>query len=382
MLDYKHTLEQHHPDHINQILYVPDNFKIELEDRFGKFRSVDAAKEMATWLISEDGYNLEYDVDANLTPSQALKHRRGNCLSFTLLIIELAKSLDITIKANQVDLPSIWGENGDEDLVFYRHVNGILKKGASKQILDLAIEDYNFAYPQRVISTEQSIALLYSNKGIDALRDKDLNSAQHYLKLAVSSFPENPDMWINYGAFLKASKNYDLAEASFLHALSLRDKNNLAASNLERLYRVLGQHKKAKLYAKKAEYARKKNPYYLFKIAKQQFFDGEHDKALKSINRSIRYHKKDHRFFALRSMIHRTQDQFIKALKDLARATLVSHQEHDIDRYQRKAEIIVARLQSGDAIDGDGQTIQYRQNRNLPSTQRSSCDRAHDLCRR
>ena len=61
-------------------------------------------------------------------------------------------------------------------------------------------------------------------------------------------------------------------------------------------------------------------------------------------------------------MIHRTQDQYIKALKDLARATLVSHQEHDIDRYQRKAEIIVARLQSGDAIDGDGQTIQYRQN--------------------
>lgn len=348
LINYKNTLAVDHPDHINQVIHLPDNFKHEIKQRFGRLRSIDAVHKMAKWLISKDGYDLKYDIDANLTPSEALEQRRGNCLTFTLLIIELAKSINITINANQVDLPDVWGENGDEDLVFYRHVNGIMKKGGNTQILDLAIQDYNFAYPQRIISQQQSVALLYSNKGVDSLRDRNHEKARHYLKLAVSAFPENPDMWINYGALLKANNEYDLAEASFLHALKLRDKNNLAASNLERLYRVLEQHKKAQLYAKKAEQARKRNPYYLFKIAKQQFFDGHSEQALNTINRSIRFHKKDHRFFALRSMIHQSQELYVKALQDLVKATRVSHKEDDINRYQEEAKMIIAKLQSSE----------------------------------
>ena len=363
-VNYKDSINEQHPDHFNQLFYVPEDFKVEIKERFGHLQSTEASSAMANWLISEDGFDLVYDIQANLVPSETLQQKRGNCLSFTLLIIELARSLNITIKANQVDLPGNWGESGEEDLVFYRHVNGVIKRGLKTQILDLAISDYNFAYPQRVITKPQSAALMYSNKGIDALRIKDFETAFHYLRLAVSYFPENPDMWINLGALYKAQEKFKVAEVSYLHALKLRDKNNLAASNLERLYRVTGETHKAQLYAKKAEKARRKNPYYLFKIATQQFFDMEYDAALGSVNKAIKQHKKDHRFFALRSKIHRARNYYIDALEDLARATLVASHEGDINRYQEKAHVIVARLQSGDAIEESDRKIKI--NKDLP----------------
>ena len=352
VINYKDTLSEDHPDHLKQLFYIPEDFKDEVKNKFGHYSSHNrAAKELGHWLIRPDGFGLKYDIEANLIPSQALEEKLGNCLSFTLLIIELADSLGITIEANQVDLPGIWGESGDEDFVFYRHVNGIMTIGANTQILDLAIEDYNFAYPQRVISKQQSAALMYSNKGVDSLRENDIETADHYMKLSISYFPENADMWVNYGALQKAQNDYELAEASYLQALKISDKNNLAASNLERLYTSQGQVDKAKLFAKKAEKARKKNPYYLFKNAKQHFFDQDYDLALATVNKSIRYHKKDHRFYALRSVIHRAQKSYFEALKDLARATKIANHEGDRNRYQRKAQVIVARLESGDAIE-------------------------------
>jgi len=352
VVNYKDTLSDDHPDHLKQLFFIPEDFKNEVKNKFGNFSSKNrAAKELGHWLIRPDGFGLKYDLKANLIPSHALEEKLGNCLSFTLLIIELADSLGITIEANQVDLPGSWGESGDEDFVFYRHLNGIMKVGGDTQILDLAIEDYNFAYPQRVISKQQSAALMYSNKGVDALRENDLETAEHYLKLSISYFPENADMWVNYGALQKAQKDYQLAEASYLQALKISDKNNLAASNLERLYTNQGEEGKAQLFAKKAERARNKNPYYLFKNAKQHFYDQDYDLALKTVKKSIRYHKKDHRFYALRSMIYQAQRNYFQALKDLARATTVADQEDDRDRYKERAQAIVAQLESGDAVE-------------------------------
>ncbi len=350
-INYKETIDENHPDHLNQLFYVPEGFTSELQERFGRLDSIRAANKIAKWLVSDDGYGLAYDIKANLTPSEAIEQKRGNCLSFTLLIIELGKNLDIKIEANQVDVPDEWGENGQEDLVFYRHVNAIMKHGLETQILDLAISEYDYGYPQRIISRIESAGLMYSNKGVEALAIEDFETALHYLKLAVSHFPDNPDMWINLGALYKAQHQYDEAEASYLRALSLRDKNNLAASNLERLYRLLGNSRKAELYAAKAEKARRKNPYYLFKVASQKFLDQHYDDALVSVNKAIKHHKKDHRFFSLRSEIHKAKEQYIKALEDLAQASLLTNEESDIIKYRESARSVVARLQSSGALE-------------------------------
>ncbi len=365
VLSYKERLEENHPDQLDKLFFVPDQMLQEVQSRFGHLQSSRAASTLAKWLIDPDGYNLVYDISANLKPSNALEEKRGNCLSFTLLLIELADSINVEIRPNQVDLPDTWGDSGEDNLVFYRHINGIHKNYRQTQVLDLAIQDYDFAYPQRVISKEHAAALLFSNKGVDGLKENNYEKAFHYLKLSISHYPNNPDMWINLGAAYKSAGQLDLAEASFLHALGLRDRNNLAASNLERLYRSEGQQSKARHYAKKAERARKRNPYYQFKVAQSRFKQSHYDDSLNAVQKAIRFHNKDHRFFDLRSRIHFVKRRYVEALKDLDKAFRLAREDSYREEYQERVQNIIARiekiaLQQDENSDSyDGRQVRY-----------------------
>ncbi|MFT4636412.1 MAG: hypothetical protein ACI854_002125 [Arenicella sp.] len=112
---------------------------------------------MAQWLIDPNGHKLSYDINANLTPAQAFAQRRGNYLSFTLLLVELTAGLAIELKVNKVDLPDMWGQNLQHDLIFYRHVNAMFKTVCSTQIFDLAMKEYKQGLPQRLISNRSTV---------------------------------------------------------------------------------------------------------------------------------------------------------------------------------------------------------------------------------
>ena len=97
----------------------------------------------------------------------------------------------------------MWGQDAQDDLIFYRHVNAVYKTVASTQIFDLAMEEYKPGFPQRLISKHQATALLFSNIGIEKLKKDNIDGAIHYLTLISINVPKNPDMWINLGAAYK-----------------------------------------------------------------------------------------------------------------------------------------------------------------------------------
>ena len=86
---------------------------------------IPAAGRIAKWMVDADGLAMQYDIDANFSPIQAYTEKRANCLSFTLLLRALVAEIGIEIQINEVDIPANWGMNYDENVVFYRHVNGI-----------------------------------------------------------------------------------------------------------------------------------------------------------------------------------------------------------------------------------------------------------------
>jgi Flp pilus assembly protein TadD len=344
VLAYYDQLPSDHPDRLEAFFYIPQSTKDIVKREFSsRFRDARGTL-LAEWLMSPDDHSMIYDIDANLRPHEVFEQRRGNCLSFTLLMMQLSKELGLTLRVNQVDLPDMWGQSENQDLVFYRHVNAIQKTNRFTHVYDLALQDYRTGYPQRLLTEQQGAALLFSNKGLKFLQKGDTNSAFHYLKLAVSLHPNSADMWINLGSAYKKSNQWSLAENSYLKAFDLDFSNSLAASNLDRLYRLRGQPTKAAKFTKLANMARLRNPYIRYANAQTAFAERRYRTASKEVRHAIRLHDKDPQFFELSSRIKQSQKKYIAALKDLESARKLSSNADEVVRYTNKVEMVIERV--------------------------------------
>ena len=344
VLDYQTVLPDNHPDSVEKIFQVSAAIKAQVKERIKTKSQTRAAVELANWLIDPDGHGMVYDLDSNYQPQQAFERRTANCLSFTLLLVTLAQELGIDMQINQVDMPDMWGQDSSNGgFVFYRHVNAVLDLGHRKQIFDLALPDYREGFPQRFISQRQAAALLFSNIGVQKMYNEEWNAALHYLKLSVAIFPRNADMWINLGAAYKNIGRLEAAETVYLQAISISDKNSLAASNLERLYRQQGDLTKAEYYKKLTTRARQRNPYFHYRQAEQALANEQYALAQKSIGRAIKLHKTDPIFYALRSRIKQASFEYVDALKDLEKAYSLSNTESERANYLDKVTLLAAR---------------------------------------
>ena len=245
IINYRHQLAVDHSDQIDSMMSISNEMRVEIHERFSHLPKSKAAERLAEWLIDDAGHAMQYDVNSNLTPQQSFDQKRGNCLSFTMLFAALAAELGIEINFNAVDIPNTWGLDERVGMVFYRHVNGVLVRNDRRYIFDLAMNIFDSGYPQRFISRDAALALLFNNRGIAAQADGNIVVAKHNIKLAISLSPDNPDLWANLGVILKRANRMNKAEVAFLHAFGLDQYNIPASSNLERLYKQQGQKQKA-----------------------------------------------------------------------------------------------------------------------------------------
>jgi tetratricopeptide (TPR) repeat protein len=346
VLSYYQQLPSDHPDRIETLLAIPEEAKSIVQRKFGRYNKSIKGTLLAQWLMNPEGHRMVYDINANLPPADVFNQRRGNCLSFTLLLLQLSKELNIDLHVNQVDLPDMWGQSDNQDLVFYRHVNAIQRTKNLTHIYDLAMQNYRQGFPQRLLNETQAVALLFSNNGIQLMQQGKFKKAFHYLKLAASLFPDNSDMWVNLGAAYKSTHQPRMAELSYLLAFDLKSSNSLAASNLDRLYRSIGEPSKAKSYAKLAQRARLKNPYVRFESAQTAFTQKRYKEASKEIKSAIKLHAEDPQFFELSSRVKKVQKKYIAALKDLDKAHQLASKDSERDRYAYKAKMVVERVKA------------------------------------
>lgn len=340
IIDYQYQLPADHPDQIDKVFVINDEMREEVQAQFSMLSKHGAAEAMAHWLIEDYGRNMAYDINANLAPIEAYEQRRGNCLSFTILLSTLAKELGIEIEYNEVDIPDTWDMNEGLGMVFYRHVNGVLEALGKRQIFDLAMDLYDSGYPQRYVSELQILAMLLNNRAIAFMDQEQIESAKHAIKLAVSYSPKNPDLWANLGVIEKRHGDLQHAEQAFLYAYGLSKYNVVAVSNLERFYREQGQHSRAAQFAKQAERARQSNPYVHYQKALALYQEKKYRKAMRTTKRAISLHKTDPKFFELQSLIAQQQGDYRKALLAIEQAYLASSSTRQRGKYADKAELV------------------------------------------
>jgi len=338
-IHYHDSLPNDHPESAQQTLGISEKMLADVQTQFGHLGKEDAIYAVANWLISEEGIGLKYNVDATLKPIEAYQQRLGNCLSYSLLLTQLGKALGTTVYVNSVDIPETWSQK-DDTLFFYRHVNVVYKTPSQKHVFDFTPGAYDTRYPQAALNEVEALSLFFNNRALDHYRDDNFDRAIHFIKLAISLNPDNPDIWTNAAAILKHKETRFQAEEALLFALLLDPEHVVAASQLERLYRQDGDLENAEKYLALATKARNNNPYYLFRKAKKRFLTQDYSEAEQLVKKAIKKHRYDPRFFALRGIIENKLESYRAAQRSFRKASALELNLKQKQQYDSKAMLL------------------------------------------
>jgi tetratricopeptide (TPR) repeat protein len=247
-------------------------------------------------LYGPEGKDFTYAPNLTLPPGEAFETRQGNCLTFAMLFVTLAREIGLNAVFNEVDASPGWEREGDI-IIETGHIN-ILVRSKSRNYVIEWVEYYRdlsslFLHP---ISDERAISHYFNNLGIRSMSEKDYPRSLFCLEQALDIDPTNANAWQNYGVYWIRQKQMDKAEEAFLKGIKLSGKQSSIYFLLSRFYEQQGDKARALIYLKKGKRYAKKNPFYNFNQAMEAKEQKDDKKAVKYLNSAIRKLPDYHRF--------------------------------------------------------------------------------------
>jgi len=147
-------------------------------------------------------------------------------------------------------------------------------------------------------------------------------------------------MWTNLGVVYSRFGYPDYAEAAFLTALNYSQDSMLAANNLARLYEAQGKTELAAFYKEQAEASQRRNPFYLYALAKQHYARGEFAEARLELENAISLQDTEHEFYQLLGLTELSMGDEERARKSFELALENARDPEEEDRYNRKLRLL------------------------------------------
>ncbi len=276
--------------------------------------------------LARAGYfNTSYDAEKTFTAADTFEAKAGNCLSYTNMFVALARDAGLRAEYQVVDVPPSWDADSGY-LIRYTHINVILK-GVTMDKLggqDITV-DFNAVHPdpeyhRRVVSDRYATSLYHANLSVDYIRRGEAETGFAHLRRAIELEPENPDLWINLGAFYAKRGNYDAAIESYEAALAVDSRSKGAISGLARAYSNLGDEEMAAYYGDRVKRYRAKNAFYHFALAQAHYESADYERSLDAINTAIHLKGRQGRFYFMRGLAEQKLGDLEGARKSFARA--------------------------------------------------------------
>jgi tetratricopeptide (TPR) repeat protein len=254
-------------------------------------------------------FSLAYADTYTRTARGTFHDRQGNCLSFTMLFVALAREAGLDVRYQIVDVPPAW--TNDRGLVVIgKHVNAVIDAFNGKYVVDFNIRDYRGKYPSRVVSDRYAVALFYSNLGAEALVGQQYESSFSLLRAAARTHADMPGPWVNLGVLYARHGLFELAEAAYHRALEADPGEQAALANLVSAYTALGQPALAEEYRQRIRRYREINPYYHYAVAQLAYDEKRFEDTLSALRSAIRLKRDEDEFYSLQG----------RALVELGRA--------------------------------------------------------------
>jgi tetratricopeptide (TPR) repeat protein len=222
--------------------------------------------------------------------------RGGNCLSFTILFISMARYLDLGARFREVEVAPIFSKSGTF-VSLSQHLNAAVIIGGQTYVIDVFPAVNRIEIGGQIVPDRRGLAHFLNNRGVDRLAKGDFEQAKVYFRKALETDPSTVCVWINLGA--GSSQTGDVAEAEryYRKALELDPQNVAAMSNLTNLLERMGRAREASRLQLKVREFREKNPYHHFGLGEEAYQAGRYAEALESYKKAIRLKSTDHNFY-------------------------------------------------------------------------------------
>lgn len=238
-------------------------------------------------LTTMEGLNLEYKADFTGTAREVFESRTANCLSFTHLFVAMARSLDLDPYFLRIDEIETFAREGDL-VIRAGHITAAAGPPTSPRFLEFSqVRDADYTRFTR-ISDLEAIALFYSNRGAEYLRQGRVSDAVWWLERAVVLAPNQPDAWVNLGVARRWEGNDDLAEASYRQALEINPDTSAAYHNLAALYRQQGDEEAVEELLALTDRRDNRNPFTYLQLGDLSLRQGDLEAAERFYKRALR----------------------------------------------------------------------------------------------
>lgn len=271
-------------------------------------------------ILGERGLRFRYENDGIYDVREAFRRRRGNCVTFSMLVVAVAREFRLPAEFNEVPIRPRWSRTGGIVLES-RHLNVRVDGGAHCYEIDLEmLESLRIpgatTYPA---ADARAFASTYSNAGAYRMGAGDGPGALALLELATRTDPTFAGAWANLGATHLVLGNYEQARAAFQHALKLERSAMSALSGLASLERQLGHAAEAEKLEARVRSYRLRNPYYRYALAREELTAGRPAAARKHLARALALKDDEPVFCALMAEIAHLQGREREARRWAAR---------------------------------------------------------------
>lgn len=238
-------------------------------------------------LLLRDGIALRYESGHTGSAREVWETSRANCLAFTHLFVGMAREVDLPVYYLRVsDLQSF---EKDGDLVIAsEHITAAYGPPSQRRVLDFSdrpVTPYHVVQP---ISDLTAVALYYSNRGAERIREGRTAEALATLEIAVKLAPELSDAWVNYGVALRRSSRMSEAEAAYRRALELDAGQISAYQNLAALLEMQGRAAEAKDLLAVTDRGANRNPFSYLALGDLSMRQGRFEEAERFYRRALR----------------------------------------------------------------------------------------------
>jgi tetratricopeptide (TPR) repeat protein len=264
------------------------------------------AKLLLEHIFSQDNIALSYLSNANVTAREAFHSKTANCMSLTIMAYALAKKAGLNVAFQEVEIPEYWVRNGQYNLLT-GHINLLVKTKEhgnkttiyGTDILQIDFDPYvmKTSFPKKTINQNTVLAMFYNNKGGQALVNKNYNVAYQYLKAATLVDKSLSSAWGNLAVLYRLTKNEQMAEDTYRHAIALERDNFTALGNLAILLRKNLAITEAEKIEKKLQVKRNKNPYYHALLADEAYYNKNYLQAITHYKKAIKLNHKIHELY-------------------------------------------------------------------------------------
>jgi Flp pilus assembly protein TadD len=243
-------------------------------------------------------FSREYS-EVTRTASDTFHDRQGNCLSFTMLFVGLAREAGLTANYQSVRVQPTWANDGQ--VVIASHVNAVVRTGFGEEtVVDFNIRAATGEQVSRRISDTYALGLFYTNLGAEALLRGEYTASLSYLREAARVYPKIAGLWVNLGVLYSRHRHYEHAEAAYLRALEIDEDERSALANLVVVYDALGEPELAEAYRARVRGYRERNPYYHYAVAARAYEHQQFAEALAALRKALRLKPDEHEFYTLR----------------------------------------------------------------------------------